>query len=177
MSASTYRLLNLLLLGALFAGSMMVYPTLPQRFPRHFGVSGQPDAWMERSVLSWLLLPIIAAATAALLEVASRASIRNPSLWNVPDKQRFLALTPAEQAPVIRRLRDFMGMTGLATTALMMLVQASIYDAATRSTPSMPGYVLPAAGLFAVILVILGLRMNSRIAALIQDAYRRRGAA
>lgn len=176
MSAATHRLLNLLLLGALFAGSMMVYPTLPERIPRHFDLSGQPDGWMRRSVLSWLLLPVIAAAVAGLLEAMTRASARNPSLWNVPDKKRFLALTPAEQEPVVRLLRDYMGMVGTASIALLMLVQVSVYDSATRPTPAIAPYVMVAVGLHVSILLAAGWRMNRRIAALVDDAYRRRAA-
>ena len=176
MSAATYRLLNLLLLGALFAGSMLVYPTLPERFPRHFDLSGQPDGWMERSVLSWLLLPMIAAAMAGLLEVMTRASARNPSLWNVPDKKRFLALTPAEQAPIVRLLQDYMGMVGTASIALLMLVQAAVYDSATSPTPAISPYVMVGVGLHLAILLATGWRMNRRISALIADAYRRRAA-
>lgn len=176
MSASTCRLLNLLMLGAMFAGSMMVYPTLPERFPIHFDLSGRPDAWMTRSVFAWLLLPILATAMAGLMEVMSRTSVGNPSLWNVPDKKRFLALTPAEQAPIVRRLRDYLAMVGTASTALLMLVQASVYDAATSPEPRLSTYVMAGVGLFVVILLIASLRMNRRVAALIEHAYRQRAA-
>lgn len=177
MSAATYRLLNLLLLGALFSGSMMVYPSLPDRFPRHFDVSGRPDAWADRSVLAWLALPLVCVGLAALLEVASRLSVRNPHLWNVPDKKRFLALTPEERAPIVRRLQDFMGLVAVASTLLIGVVQAAIYHAATRTVPAMPMYVLAAAGVHVVLLVAAGLRLNARIGTLIHDAYRRRATA
>jgi uncharacterized membrane protein len=176
MSAATYRLLNLLLLGAMFAGSMMVYPSLPERFPRHFGLSGQPDAWMKRSVLSWLMLPLVAAAMAALLNLAARASARNPSLWNVPDKKRFLALTEAERAPIHRHLEDFMALVGLVSTALLMVVQASIYDAATSPTPTVPRYLFAAVAVHLIVLLVAGRRLNTRVAARIADAYRQRPA-
>ena len=177
MATQTYRLLNLLLLGALFAGSLMVYPDLPRRFPIHFGVSGQPDGWATRSPLSWLMVPLVAAGAALLLEVASRISVRNPHLWNVPEKPRFLALTPDERAPIIHRLQRFMGLVGVMTTALMGVVQASIYHASTGRTPGLPAYFLPALVMYMAIVLGAALRMNRGIAALIRDAHGRRAGA
>lgn len=177
MSTQTYRQLNLLLLGALFAGSLMVYPRLPARFPMHFDLSGTPDVWAERSVLSWLLLPMIAAATALLLEMASRMSVRNPQLWNVPEKRRFLALTPEERAPIVHRLQSFIGLVGVTCTVVMMVVQASIFLAAIAPVPRMPIYILIPIALLMGVLLVLGLRMNRAIAVLIRDAHGRRAAA
>lgn len=177
MSTQTYRLLNFLLLGALFAGSVMVYPRLPERFPIHFDLSGQPDGWQDRSLVSWLMLPAIAAGMAGLLELATRFSEDNPQLWNVPDKQRFLALTPAERAPVVERLKNFMAMVGMASTALLGVIQVSIYHAAVTPEPRMPPYALGAVGVHVAVLVIAGLRMNSRISAYIREVYRRRAMA
>jgi uncharacterized membrane protein len=177
MSTQTYRLLNLLLLGALFAGSVMVYPRLPERIPMHFDLSGQPDAWERRSLAAWLMLPVIATGTALLLEAASRHSVRNPQPWNVPDKARFLALTPGARAPIIHRLQNFMGLVGVTVTVLMMVVQASVYLAAIKPVPRMPAYALAAIVLHVGVLLVAGLRLNRAIAALIRDAYGRGAAA
>lgn len=177
MSTQTYRLLNLLLLGALFAGSMMVYPDIPQRFPIHFGASGQPDGWATRSPLSWLMVPLIAAGSVLLLEAASRISVRNPQLWNVPQKSRFLALTPNERAPIIHRLQRFMALVGVMTTGLMAVVQASIYHAATGRAPGLPAYFLPALVVYMAIVLGAALRMNRTVAALTRDAHDRRAGA
>lgn len=177
MSTQTYRLLNLLLLGALFAGSLVVYPRLPERIPMHFDLSGQPDVWQQRTVAAWLMLPAIAAGTALLLELASRMSVQNPQLWNVPDKPRFLALTPEERAPIIHRLQNFMGLVGLTVTAVMMVVQASVYLAAVQPVPRMPIYTLVPIVLLVGALLVAGVRMNRGIAALIADAHGRRASA
>jgi uncharacterized membrane protein len=177
MSTQTYRLLNLLLLGALFAGSLMVYPRLPERIPMHFDLSGQPDAWEGRSLAAWLLLPVIATGTALLLEAASRHSVSSPRLWNVPDKPRFLALTPEERAPIMHRLQNFMALVGVTVTVVVMVVQASVYRAAIDPMPRMPVYALAAIVLHIGVLVVAGLRLNRDIAALIRDAYGRHTAA
>lgn len=177
MSASTYRLLNLLLIGALFAGSMMVYPRIPERYPVHFGLSGQPDAWATRSLLSWLMVPLAAAGTALILEAATRLGGRHPELLSVPEKARFLALTPAERAPIVQRLQRFLALTALMTTAVLGIVQAGIYHAATSPTTALPPYVVGATAIIVIGILAIGMRMNARVAALIRDAHSRRATA
>jgi uncharacterized membrane protein len=172
MNTGTCRLLNLLLLGTFYAGSAMVYPTLPERIPMHFDLSGRPDRWEARSFLSWFALPLIATAVAGFLELASRSSERHPQLWNVPDKRRFLALDPAARAPIIAHLRDFMAMVGMMSTALMMLVQLSIYRFATGHGSGLPVFVFAGTGIFLLVLLSAALRMNARVRTMIRDAHR-----
>lgn len=172
MNAGTYRLLNLLLLAAFYAGSAMLYPTLPDRIPMHFDLSGRPDRWADRSFLSWFALPLIATAVAGFLELASRYSVRHPQLWNVPDKRRFLELDPAARAPIIARLQDFMAMTGVMGTAVVMLVQFSIYHSATGRGSGMQAYVAAGIGIFLLVLLSSALRMNARVGTMIRDAHR-----
>lgn len=65
--------LGILLMFAMLA---QYWPSLPERIPSHFGVSGQPDAWSGKSTL--LILPVIAAVLYAGLTVLSRY----PHLYN-----------------------------------------------------------------------------------------------
>ena len=172
MNAGVYRLLNLLLLGAFYAGSAMVYPTLPERIPMHFDLSGRPDRWEDRSFLSWFALPLIATAVAGFLELVSRYSVRHPHLWNVPDKRRFLELDPAGRAPITAQLQDFVAMVGMMGTALVMLVQFSIYRFATGHGSGLPVYVFAGIGIFLLVLLVAALRMNARVGAMIREAHR-----
>ncbi|MCS3633347.1 hypothetical protein GGP57_000638 [Salinibacter ruber] len=48
--------LSLLLVG----GSLWVFPTLPARVPRHFGLGGTADAYWDATLLHWMVLPAIA---------------------------------------------------------------------------------------------------------------------
>ena len=45
------------LLGLAYAAAS--YPALPERIPTHFGITGTPDAWSEKSFASVLLLPVM----------------------------------------------------------------------------------------------------------------------
>lgn len=175
MTARTYRLINLLLLAAFYAGSAMVYPTLPERIPRHFDLAGRPDAWGDRSPAAWFALPVIATATALMLELATRFALRHPEFWNVPDKRRFLQLSPAERGPIIARLRDFMALTGVLTTALLAAVQAMVYQSATGRGGT-PFAALAAALAIVAVLIASALRMGARIRTLIREAHARMAA-
>lgn len=173
MSAKTCRLLHLLLLGAFFAGSLMVYPALPERFPVHFDLAGRPDAWADRRLAAWLALPLIAASVFVLLEGASRFAARYPHYWSVPEKRRFLELSPSARAPIVQRMQALVSLVGLLSTALMAVVQAGIYLAATRPVPRMPAIVLAAVAVEMVVIITLALRMNSRLGTMIREAHGR----
>jgi uncharacterized membrane protein len=170
MSTRRYRLLNALLLLALFAGSAWAYPRLPARIPVHFGLSGEPDRWAARSVASWFLLPAIAAALALALHGMSVAGARNPDLWNLPDKRRFKALRPAQQAPIIARMQEFLAFVGCVTTALLGVVQAAIFTASTGDATRLPAWALAGMGASVLVIGIAGARMNGEVARMVREA-------
>jgi uncharacterized membrane protein len=60
-----HRWITPLLLAAMWAFALAVYPDAPERIPTQWNLRGQPDAWGGRSAV--FLLPAIATALAALL--------------------------------------------------------------------------------------------------------------
>lgn len=58
---------NAFLLGSLWIASAAVFASLPDRIPMHFGLGGTPDRWADRTLGSWMALPIIASGQAASL--------------------------------------------------------------------------------------------------------------
>ncbi|HEY5506165.1 MAG TPA: SdpI family protein [Coriobacteriia bacterium] len=62
--------LPLLIIAVMFIAGAVLYPSMPMRFPTHWGVSGGPDAWSTRSFLSVFLMPLTAAGIYALLVFA-----------------------------------------------------------------------------------------------------------
>lgn len=62
--------------------AMVSYPALPDRVPIHFGVSGQPDAWSEKSIVAMMLVPSLNLvlspflALLALLTARAKRSVR-----------------------------------------------------------------------------------------------------
>jgi uncharacterized membrane protein len=51
----------------MFIAGAVLYPSMPMRFPSHWGITGAPDAWSTRSFFSVFLMPLIATAVYALL--------------------------------------------------------------------------------------------------------------
>lgn len=168
MSTRHYRLLNAVLLLALFAGSAWAYPRLPARIPVHFGFSGEADRWETRSVVSWFLLPAIAAVLTLGLHALSVYGTRHPEIWNVPDKRRFQALSPAAQAPIIAQQQRFMAFVGCIVTALFGVIQAGSYAASAGGR--LPVWAVAAIAGSVLVIGIAGVRENREVGRMIREA-------
>jgi len=64
-----YTKLPLLIVAAMFITAAVLYPSLPARFPTHWGVSGAPDAWSVKSFGSVFFMPLMTLGLYALLVV------------------------------------------------------------------------------------------------------------
>lgn len=164
------RLLNLVLVGLLFAGSAWAYPRLPARIPMHFGVSGRPDRWEGRSLVSWFLLPAITAALALFMRWIADVGARHPHTWNVPDKARFLALAPEARAPIVAKLQEFVAVVSVMVTVLMGAVQAGVYQAARGNEAAAPVWIMGAVGVSLVTMTVLGVRLNASVGRMVREA-------
>jgi uncharacterized membrane protein len=173
MNEKPLRLAALGLLAVLYAGSAAAYPRLPERIPVHFDLAGNADSWASTSLLSWFMLPLIATAVAGLLLVAGRVSEHRPELWNVPEKPRFLALPPEARAPIVARLRTFMALMAVMTTALMGVIQVEVFLTATGQMRATPWLIAGALVLMLMVTGAAAVRMNGRVAAEIREAHRR----
>lgn len=111
-------MINGLLTTVLLVGSALVWPDLPERVPGHFAAGGEVTRWDSPSILSWFGPVLIGLTVAGLMYGLARLLPRRPDLFNFPDKDRFLALSPSFQAPVIERMRDML--SGLASLMLTL---------------------------------------------------------
>jgi uncharacterized membrane protein len=64
-----YTKLPLLIIVAMLVAGAVLYPSLPARFPTHWGISGAPDAFSDKSFMSVFFEPLIALGIYALLIV------------------------------------------------------------------------------------------------------------
>ena len=119
-----------LLLAALWVASALAWPDLPARIPSHFGASGRADRWVDTSYLSWFGPPLITTGAVLMNSLLARWLPGNPRLFNMPDKERFLALPPAYQAPVLRRLQEFLHLISAQVVVLFGLVQLAAHQVA-----------------------------------------------
>jgi uncharacterized membrane protein len=62
-----YTKLPLLIIAAMFVAAAVLYPSMPARFPSHWGASGAADAWSNKSFLTVFFEPLIALGLYALL--------------------------------------------------------------------------------------------------------------
>jgi len=125
---------NGLLLVALFVGSALLWPALPDAVPTHVGLGGRPTRWTSPTLLQWFLLPIITTLTVAFLYWLNRVTSGNPHLINMPDKHQFLELPPARQAPIIERVQEFVYWITAYTIVIMGAVQWSMFRAAVTGS-------------------------------------------
>lgn len=141
MTARQVYLVQVLLLVTWFSVAALVRPSLPERIPIHFGLDGTADAWAQTGFVSWFGLPTVALATALLLwgmvRLARRAS---PELWNVPEKERFLRLTPEQRAPILARLERMSAICGLVTSAMFLAIHVAVYETAMGHRAGLPWY-------------------------------------
>lgn len=95
------------------AEGLSIWDDLPARIPTHFGLSGEPDGWAGKTIFSVFGLPLIGAATLALMYVV--ASVRTSLRYvNLPRKDLILRLPPHQQEHVIAPIREAIVWLGAA---------------------------------------------------------------
>jgi uncharacterized membrane protein len=75
-----YTKLPLLIIAGMFVAAGVLYPSMPARFPTHWGITGGPDAWATKSLGSVFLIPLIALGIYALLIVVPYLDPKRRSL-------------------------------------------------------------------------------------------------
>lgn len=134
--------MNALLVLGLLGASAWVYPDLPARIPLHFGPDGQPDRWGDTTFLSWMLLPLIGAATALLMYACTWFVRTRPKYINMPDKKKFMQLPTHLQQWVAGGVIGMVNIITLAVLAMFCAIQYGAWESAHSGNGSS---VMPAA--------------------------------
>lgn len=135
MSARILHVLNLGLLGALFAGSVAAFPALPAEIPAHFDLGGRVTRWTTATAFSWFAIPFLALLLSGLMYGIAALLPRSPHLFNFPEKKDFLALPAAYRAPVIDEMQRFIYILTTPLIALFGSIQWTVYRTATGGDP------------------------------------------
>ncbi len=103
------------------------YPRLPDRFPIHFDLAGNPDGWATKSAGAWFLLPALASLLTASLAALGLFGIpalarRAPGLINIPAKDRFLTLDAARRVEAVGPVGTFLLFEGVLMGGLFLWV-------------------------------------------------------
>jgi uncharacterized membrane protein len=130
--------LNAMLLAALIGLSLYVYPEVPAEIPLHFGADGVADRWGGRTLLSWMMLPLIGTATVLLIYGVAALMPRRPQSFNMPDKRKLLELPPPLQRWVIAGASNMLHVMTLTLLIMFCGIQYGTWEAAqTRSGSQM----------------------------------------
>ena len=145
--------------------SILVFDQLPQRIPTHFGIGGAPDAWAERSAVSWFLLPTITLLLTGMFTVMDGWLARNPARINLPGKKRIAELPERYHGPVREVVHELTALLNVEVVAIMCLVQRATWVGAFGgSTQGLLAAVLGLAFLSSpALLVYLTLRMQRAV--------------
>jgi len=114
---------------------------LPEMIPVHFGIDGVPDRWTSRSSGEYLLIFMAPPALTLLmyvLSLLSRAGRKNPRSINVPNKEKFLKLTPEERTPFFTALDALFYSTAAAVNLLFLLIAVGMMQVATGADDRLP---------------------------------------
>ena len=173
MEARSVYKLQILLLILYFAAAAALWPTLPERVPIHFDFAGRATNWARTSVLSWFGLPLLAIAMTLFLYGMGRVSVRTPGLWNIPDKDRFLALPPAARAPIEAYLHRLFAWSAVLVTVTFIGIHVGMYETAVgRSVgQSWQSHLLTLAP--TGVLLLLSLRITQQVGEQIRQASER----
>ena len=122
LHTATWRLNTVLFLLFL---TLAVYLglSLPERYPVHFDLSGEPTRWEERGIGMWVLLVAIGTLSFAQMHLFQRVLLTDPDsrLLNVPYKDAFFRLPRERRIPVFRRMNRLLG---LLNTSLLVIFTA-----------------------------------------------------
>lgn len=114
----TFRL-NTVLFLAFLVLSVVLWLDMPERYPVHFSLSGEPTRWAEGGPGMWILLVALCAISFGKVHLFQRFLINDPDspLLNVPYESRFQKLPGRRKVPVVRRVNR---MLGLANTGMLL---------------------------------------------------------
>ncbi len=121
--------------GALWVGhALFVWlaaSRLPERYPVHFDVAGQPDRWAARGDFEWYLLVLLGGLLGLGLTLLGLYFHKIPLRYvNLPGKDRLLGLPPERRAPVLRVAAWLLVLLGLLIVAMFGSIQYVMYRSA-----------------------------------------------
>jgi uncharacterized membrane protein len=119
----SFRANSILLVGFLVLGVWLGI-TLPERYPVHFDLAGNPTRWEEGGVGMWILIVTMGILTMGKMHLFQRFVLADPdsTLVNVPHKEAFLRLPQERRIPVFRRMNRMLGLLNTASIALFSVL-------------------------------------------------------
>ena len=110
---------NIILLVFIWFVAISSYGGLPARIPTHFNFAGKPDAWGNKSIFSFFLLP----AVQTVLVVLILWLRKYPYLYNFPHKGEVRKWPEQYSRPVYGFLKKFMLILAFLLNVMFIYIQ------------------------------------------------------
>ncbi|MCB9884797.1 MAG: DUF1648 domain-containing protein [Planctomycetes bacterium] len=147
---------------AVWGLAVQAWPDLPARIPMHYDLAGQPDGWVDKSLVSWFGVPafgtLLGVVMGLLLPRWVVGMARRNSPWlNVPDKKRFMALSEAGRVRAVQPVAAGLSWVVLLMQGLLAWLVVGGARVATGEWAALPSWpmLLPIAGIGFVVVVML----------------------
>lgn len=124
------RISSIVFLIALVVGSLLAYPSLPERIPTHFDFAGRPDGWSDKGIFSWFLLPILGILMQLLNVGCIWIMRRNSIRINMPDKKLFDELPPEGKQQLVELTETFLYLVFASIQFLFLALLWGAYEIA-----------------------------------------------
>jgi uncharacterized membrane protein len=152
---SFYHYLNVILL-IIIAGMVFIYwKDLPDKIPIHFNFSGTPDGWAGKENLIIIFAVVLGLNALLYFFMISTSWLSNhPSIWNIPNKKRFLALPKEKQQLYWELTKEFMAGMASAINILWTTLMWGTIQVCLKKMNKLPEWaIFP--GLVVILIVIL----------------------
>ncbi len=106
----SYRL-NMIVFAVFMILSVIILNIMPERYPIHFDLAGNPTRWAEGNAVELLILIFFGAFSFVSVTVMQRYLIGDPNsgYLNIPNKKKFLELPEEQKVRILRRLNRMLG--------------------------------------------------------------------
>ena len=149
---------------ALVVFSVMTFDTLPADIPRHMNAAGEITSSVPRTWFSWMLLPMVALAIQSLLFGLTLLLPKNPSLFNFPEKEKFLKLPQSYRGDVISRMQVTLDVAAVFTMSNMAFVQWVMWRTALgHETRHIGVFLIVGTFILLPLMLMLTLRVNAAV--------------
>jgi uncharacterized membrane protein len=158
------RLFDLANAALLFLLGLFVYawyPKLPERFPSHFNLAGNPDRWSGKAAfLIIVAVPFILTIVFYILIRFMPRLASSPQRLNIPHKEEFLKLPAEKQMVYWTLLQEFLaGLMAAINLLFFLIIRGTVRVAAGQASLLPLSSMLPALAAMALLIIYYFRRM------------------
>ncbi len=127
----SFRFNTILFLGYLGL-AVLLWIDMPERYPVHFDLAGNPTRWEERNPGMWILIVALSSISFMKVHLFQRFVFTNPDspFLNLPYKTHFQKLPGERKLPVLRRVNRMLGLLNAGVLFVFIILLFLIYYSA-----------------------------------------------